>query len=77
MQCHLFCPLRGCADPAPHFSNFRFHAGTNGSLLDAFYYGKAFAETLNEKLGTALDDVLASIGKQDAERREAIRYCTC
>ena len=37
------------------------YAGTNSSLLDAFfYYGKAFAETLNEKLGTALDDLLAN-----------------
>ncbi|CAL5229974.1 g13405 [Coccomyxa viridis] len=49
------------------------YAGPNSSLLDAFYYGKAFAETLNEKLGTVLDDVLANIGKQDAERREALR----
>lgn len=47
--------------------------GPNSSLLDAFFYGKAFAETLNEKVGTALDDALATIGKQDAERREAFR----
>ena len=48
-------------------------SGSNSSLLDAFFYGKAFAETLNEKLGTALDEALASFGKQDAERREALR----
>ncbi len=41
--------------------------------MDAFFYGKAFAETLNEKLGIALDEALASFGKQDAERREALR----
>jgi hypothetical protein len=49
------------------------NVGPNSSLLDAFFYGKAFAETLNEKLGAALDDALATIGKQDAERREAFR----
>lgn len=42
-------------------------------MLEAFYYGRAFAETLNERLGGALDDLLSEIGKQDAERREAIR----
>ena len=55
------------------FAGPNSYAGPNSSLLDAFYYGKAFAETLNEKLGTVLDDVLANIGKQDAERREALR----
>ena len=59
--------------PGPHVASLQCYAGPNSSLLDAFFYGKAFAETLNEKLGTALDDVLANIGKQDAERREALR----
>ncbi len=62
--------------PGPHVPSLNCYAGPNSSLLDAFYYGKAFAETLNEKLGTALDDVLANIGKQDAERREALRCCS-
>lgn len=48
--------------------------GSSSSLLDAFFFGKAFAETLNERLGTALDDLLADFGKKDAERREAMRY---
>lgn len=48
-------------------------SGSNRSILDAFYYGKAFAETMNERLGAALDDVLSELGRQDAERRESMR----
>ena len=74
---HCFCLTQGSTAPTPHFSILHTHTGTNSSLLDAFFYGKAFAETLNEKLGTALDDLLANAGKQDAERREALRCCLC
>ena len=48
-------------------------SGSSKSILDAFFYGKAFAEALNERLGAALDDVLSEVGKQDAERRESMR----
>ena len=48
-------------------------AGSSASILEAFYYGRAFAETLNERLGAALDDLLSELGKQDAERRESLR----
>ena len=48
--------------------------GSSKSILDAFYYGKAFAETVNERLGAALDDLLSELGKQDAERRESMRW---
>jgi hypothetical protein len=51
-------------------------AGSSASILEAFYYGRAFAETLNERLGAALDDLLSELGKQDAERRESLRCST-
>ena len=47
--------------------------GTSRSILEAFYYGRAFAEATNERLGAVLDDVLSEFGKKDAERRQALR----
>ncbi|BDA45011.1 probable thylakoid lumen protein sll1769 [Coccomyxa sp. Obi] len=46
---------------------------TSRSILEAFYYGRAFAETLNAKMGAALEDVLSDISKQSAESTQAIR----
>ena len=41
--------------------------------MDAFFFGKAFAEVLNERLGEAADDLLVEFGKRNAERRQAFR----
>lgn len=49
---------------------------TSRSILEAFYYGRAFAETLNAKVGAALEDVLSDISKQSAESTQAVR-CFC
>ncbi|EIE21144.1 hypothetical protein COCSUDRAFT_57061 [Coccomyxa subellipsoidea C-169] len=43
------------------------------SILEAFYYGRAFAETLNAKVGAVVEDVLSDIGKQSAESSQALR----
>ena len=36
-------------------------------LLEAFFYGRAFAQVLNERLGEAATDVLAQTGRFAAE----------
>ena len=43
------------------------------NVLDAFFLGRALAEVLNERLGAALGDALATFGKADAELRQALR----
>lgn len=43
-------------------------------MLEAFFIGRALAETVNERLGAALGDALAEFGKWDAETRQAIRW---
>ena len=48
-------------------------AESSRSILEAFYYGRAFAETLNAKLGAMVEDVLSNIGKQSAESSQALR----
>lgn len=47
--------------------------GSSRSVLDAFFYGKAFAEVVNERLGVVADDLLLEFNKRDAERRQAFR----
>lgn len=42
-------------------------------VLDAFFIGKALAETLLERAGGVFADTLGEIAKFDAERREEIR----
>ena len=43
-------------------------------MLNAFFIGRALAETVNERLGSAVGDVLAEIGKIDAELRRSLQY---
>ena len=49
-------------------------AGSDRSVLEAFFLGRAFAETVNDRLGAALGDLLSEIAKADAERRHAWRW---
>jgi hypothetical protein len=42
-------------------------------MLEAFFIGRALAETVNERAGAALGDALANFGTFDAEFRQAIR----
>lgn len=43
------------------------------SVLDAFFLGKAVAETVNERVGAALGEVLSEVTKANAERGNAWR----
>ena len=45
----------------------------NRALLEAFYVGRAFAQTVTERLGAALGDFLSEVSKADAERQRALR----
>eukprot|EP00976_Prorocentrum_cordatum_P112311 1195511-Prorocentrum_minimum.AAC.2 len=47
--------------------------GENRAVLDAFFVGRAFAEVINEKLGTAVGELLSEVAKRDAERRREVR----
>ena len=43
-------------------------------MLEAFFIGRALAETVNERLGSVVGDVVAQIGKLDAELRRSLQY---
>ncbi len=45
-------------------------------LLHAFFLGRATAEVLSEEVGHTLTNVLAEVGKFDAEQRERLRQFT-
>ena len=42
-------------------------------VVEAFFFGKAFAEVLTEKLEDSLTNTLSELGKLDAEAREKLR----
>lgn len=42
-------------------------------VLDAFFVGRALADVLNEKVGSALGEFLSEVAKKDAERRRDMR----
>lgn len=48
-------------------------AETSYNILEAFYYGRAFAITLNRRLGEAMVEVVSEVSKQLAERPERIK----
>lgn len=48
----------------------------NKSVIQAFFLGKALAETISEKLEDALSNTLSELGKFDAEQRENLRQFT-
>jgi uncharacterized protein YceH (UPF0502 family) len=45
-------------------------------LVQAFFLGKAVAETLREQLDHSLTDFLSEVGKFDAEQRDRLRQFT-
>ncbi len=50
-------------------------AGTSAdAATEAFYYGRAFVQTLGERVGGALGEFLSEAGRKDAERQRAIRH---
>ena len=42
-------------------------------VVEAFFFGKAFAEVLTERLEDSLTNTLSELGKLDAETREKLR----
>ena len=60
---------KGTRIAMPH--TFSATTGSDRSVLEAFFLGRAFAETINDRLGAALGDLLSEIAKADAERRQA------
>jgi hypothetical protein len=56
---------------------FTFLAATESlGMLEAFFIGRALAETVNERLGSVVGDVVAEVGKLEAELRRSIQ-CVC
>ncbi|MFB2880368.1 DUF6825 family protein [Floridanema aerugineum] len=45
-------------------------------LIQAFFVGRAVAETLNQQLEYALTNLMSEVGKFDAEQRENLRQFT-
>lgn len=49
--------------------------GKNDSkdILDAFFLGKAFAEALNERIGSTVGEILSVIGQWQAEQQKQVQ----
>jgi curli biogenesis system outer membrane secretion channel CsgG len=45
-------------------------------VIEAFFFGRAFAEVLSEKVEDAFTNALSELGKFDAEQRENLRQFT-
>jgi predicted RNase H-like nuclease (RuvC/YqgF family) len=45
-------------------------------VIEAFFFGRALAEVLSEKLEDAFTNTLSELGKFDAEQRERLRQFT-
>eukprot|EP00249_Psilotum_nudum_P030472 c43121_g1_i1 orf=665-1144(-) len=43
------------------------------AVLDAFFLGKAFAETVSEKIGTVVGEFLSDLGRLQAEQQRQLR----
>jgi polyhydroxyalkanoate synthesis regulator phasin len=48
----------------------------NNSVINAFFVGRALAQTLNEQMEDALTNALSELGRFDAEQRERLRQFT-
>jgi len=46
---------------------------TSKQVLDAFFLGRALAETINERLGSALGELISEVSRVQAEQREFVR----
>lgn len=50
-------------------------SGENDSkvVLDAFFLGKAFAEALNERIGSTVGEILSVVGQWQAEQQKQVQ----
>eukprot|EP00271_Cylindrocystis_brebissonii_P014245 TRINITY_DN35542_c0_g1_i1.p1 TRINITY_DN35542_c0_g1~~TRINITY_DN35542_c0_g1_i1.p1 ORF type:complete len:213 (-),score=36.07 TRINITY_DN35542_c0_g1_i1:581-1171(-) len=46
---------------------------TSKAILDAFFLGRALADTVNERLGSALGELISDISRRQAEQRDQVR----
>lgn len=44
----------------------------NKAVLDAFFLGKAFAEALNERIGSTVGEILSVVGQWQAEQQKQV-----
>ena len=42
-------------------------------VLDAFFLGKAFAEALNERIGSTVGEILSVVGQFQAEQQKQVQ----
>lgn len=46
---------------------------TSKQVLDAFFLGRALAETINERLGSALGELISEVSRRQAEQQQFVR----
>jgi hypothetical protein len=52
---------------------FRNFAGENKDVLNAFFLGKAVAESVTERVGPIVGELLSDIGRWQSEQQKQIR----
>lgn len=54
---------------------FLYLLGDNDSkvVLDAFFLGKAFAEAVNERIGSTVGEILSMVGQWQAEQQKQVQ----
>lgn len=53
--------------------SYLIEANDSKQVLDAFFLGKAFAEALNERIGSTVGEVLSVVGQWQAEQQKQIQ----
>ncbi|CAN1131181.1 Uncharacterized protein At4g13200, chloroplastic [Linum perenne] len=62
-----------CSSSSPNSTDSTSGENESKSVLDAFFLGKALAEVLNERIESAVGEVLSSIGKIQSEQQKQIQ----
>lgn len=58
------------------YESYKYILSMSNSVINAFFFGRALAEVLNEKVEDALTNALSELGKFDAEQREKLHQFT-
>ncbi|KAJ6810088.1 uncharacterized protein M6B38_157705 [Iris pallida] len=66
---HLLCMSTSTGKPGPASSG----ENENKVVLDAFFLGKAFAEALNERIGSAAGEILSVVGQLQAKQQKQVQ----